>query len=558
MQPRNRSMVQQIWRMSGRPTNGVLTLVYASTNYEPIGVTMDEVDETYSETIWNLLVKKPGLTGIEIAKELGKHKSIINKHLYAHQNRFWKSEVGRPRWYVVDDEESRKPFKVNNGPDRGSTNFEVSDLRKWQEEALDAWIGENCCGMVEAVTGAGKTRFALAAVAHHLTKFPMGKAVVIVPSIELQQQWKREIDRCFSGMTVGRMGGGYSDTLKSCTILVAVVNKASTSQLGLSESEPGLLIVDECHTIATKSFRHGLEEQFVARLGISATIERGDGAEETILEPYFGRVVYSLGYRQALDFGFIAHMRVATIGVDLDPDTRSEYDGYTEAIGIAWSTLINKHGIPAEPYSRFMKEVSALSTGGTMSEGIAANNYLGAVRKRRKLVCEANGKLGVLRLMVDSIQNSNGTLVFSETIDGSDLVVNKLTELGVSIVQVHSSMTAKERTAAFTSFARGEVKAISAVKVIDQGIDVPEADLAIILATSKTRRQMIQRMGRVLRLKDDGRLARFALVYVRGTGEDPSEGAHSEFFGEVLAIADDSEDFSIDSAFDEITDFLSP
>lgn len=119
-------------------------------------------------------------------------------------------------------------------------------------------------------------------------------------------------------------------------------------------------------------------------------------------------------------------------------------------------------------------------------------------------------------------------------------------------------MKLQERSAAFTSFERGEVKAISAVKVIDQGIDVPEADLAIILATSRTRRQMIQRMGRVLRLKNDGRLARFALVYVRDTGEDPGQGAHSEFFGEVLAIADDSQDFSLDSPLDEMTDFLSP
>lgn len=521
-------------------------------------VFMDGEDGNSWKIVWNFLNENPGLTARKYAKLLGWDKTVLNRELHGHPLRYQKSDDGHHTWQVVRGEKSNKPAEAQNEVGPRSRKFEVGDLRKWQEEALNAWIDNNCRGMVEAVTGAGKTRFALAAVAYHLNKFPKGKAVVIVPSIELQQQWNREIRRSFSGVRIGLMGGGHSETLRSCTFLIAVTNSAGVKELGLSENEPGLLIADECHTLATTVFQRGLEDQFVARLGISATIERSDGAEELILEPYFGPVIYSLGYRQALDFGFIAHMRVATIGVELEPEIRSEYDGFTEAIGIAWSSLVNTHGIPAEPYSNFMKAVSALSSGGTMSEGIAANNYLGAVRKRRKLVCEANGKLDVLQLLADSIQNSNGTLVFSETIDGSNLVVAKLRKLGVGVVQVHSKMKLLERSAAFTSFERGEVKAISAVKVIDQGIDVPEADLAIILATSRTRRQMIQRMGRVLRLKDDGRLARFALIYVRDTGEDPNQGAHSEFFGEVIAIADDSQDFSLDSPLDEITDFLSP
>jgi RNA polymerase primary sigma factor len=336
---------------------------------------MDSEDENSWKVIWNFLNENPGLTARKYARLLGLDKTILNRELHRHPLRYQKSDDGHHTWTVVRTEKSNKPVKAHNELGPESRNFEVGDLRKWQEEALNAWIDNDCRGMVEAVTGAGKTRFALAAVAFHLKRFPKGKAVVIVPSIELQQQWDREIRRRFSGVHIGLMGGGHSGTLRSCTILIAVTNSAGVKELGLSEHEPGLLIADECHTLATTVFQRGLEDQFVARLGISATIERSDGAEEIILEPYFGPVVYSLGYRQALDFGFIAHMRVATIGVDLDPETRSEYDGFTEAIGVAWSTLVNTHGIPAEPYSKFMKAVSDLSTGGTMSEGIAANNW---------------------------------------------------------------------------------------------------------------------------------------------------------------------------------------
>lgn len=357
---------------------------------------MEGEDENSWKIVWNFLNENPGLTARKYAKLLGWDKTVLNRELHRHPLRYQKSDDGHHTWKVVRVEKSNKPAEAQNEVGPRSRKFEVGDLRKWQEEALNAWIDKNCCGMVEAVTGAGKTRFALAAVAHHLNRFSKGKAVVIVPSIELQQQWNREIRRYFSGIHIGMMGGGHSETLRTCTILIAITNTAGVKELGLGENEPGLLIADECHTLATTVFQHGLEDQFVARLGISATIERSDGAEELILEPYFGPVIYSLGYRQAIDFGFIAHMRVATIGVDLEPEIRSEYDGFTEAIGIAWSSLVNTHGIPAEPYSNFMKAVSALSSGGTMSEGIAANNYLGAVRKRRKLVCEANGKLDVL------------------------------------------------------------------------------------------------------------------------------------------------------------------
>ena len=67
---------------------------------------------------------------------------------------------------------------------------------------------------------------------------------------------------------------------------------------------------------------------------------------------------------------------------------------------------------------------------------------------------------------------------------------------------------------------------MSAPRVLDEGVDVPAADLAVIVGASRSRRQMIQRMGRILRRKSDGRLARLAVLFVEGTVEDPAAGAH--------------------------------
>jgi superfamily II DNA or RNA helicase len=76
-----------------------------------------------------------------------------------------------------------------------------------------------------------------------------------------------------------------------------------------------------------------------------------------------------------------------------------------------------------------------------------------------------------------------------------------------------------------------------APRVLDEGIDVPAADVALVLAAFRTRRQMVQRLGRVLRLKDDGGEARLVLAVAEGTAEDPDHGGHDGFLAEVRGVA---------------------
>ena len=107
----------------------------------------------------------------------------------------------------------------------------------------------------------------------------------------------------------------------------------------------------------------------------------------------------------------------------------------------------------------------------------------------------------------------------------------------VQATAIHSEHGTDERRDALDEFRDGVVSAICAPRILDEGIDVPDADLGVILAASRQRRQMIQRMGRVLRRKADGREARFAVVYVRGTAEEPESGAHKAFLEEITSVA---------------------
>jgi len=494
------------------------------------------------------------LTARELQTITGHDKSPINSVLYKYSEIFKKSDDQRPKWSLRQTDEAPESKILPSAVVRHARiSFE---LYEWQREALDAWIQNGKRGIVEAVTGAGKTRLALAAISDHLSS--AGKVAIVVPTIGLQEQWHMEVGKHFTDIKIGLLGGGSKGSLKTCDLLIAVANAAGMYDLGLSEDVVGLLVADECHHFAPPSFRRALEDHFDFRLGITATIERPDGGHWTVLAQYFGPVVFKIGYKRALADGIIARVRVATIGVKLRSDEQFLYDELTEQIGNSYGVLVNRFGLRGEPYQEFMEAVHKLAKDGTMQQGMAANRYIGGVTKRLALLCETPAKLEVLALLAPVIKNSQGTFLFTQTIKGAEDATEYLRNLGVNAVVIHAELSAGERKSVFELFSSGAVEAIASVHLLAQGIDVPEADFAIILAASKTRRQMIQRMGRILRPKADGRAARFAITYVRGTGEDPASGAHSAFLNEVLEVADETADFSASDDFDGLDDFLNP
>jgi Helicase conserved C-terminal domain len=113
-----------------------------------------------------------------------------------------------------------------------------------------------------------------------------------------------------------------------------------------------------------------------------------------------------------------------------------------------------------------------------------------------------------------------------------------LTSCGLRAGAMHSSLPARARAEVFDLFATGELQVLAAPRVLDEGVDVPAADVAVIIGASRSRRQIVQRMGRVLRRKADGRHARFVVVFVEDSVEDPSSGAHETFLDEVVNVAE--------------------
>jgi superfamily II DNA or RNA helicase len=417
---------------------------------------------------------------------------------------------------------------------------------------------------VEAVTGTGKTRVGMVAIREALAEG--GFVHVLVPTIDLQDQWCRELETLLPGLSIGRRGNDRADVFPRFRLIVSVVNSARDYAVGALPPS-SLLVADECHRYGADGNARALRDEFPRRLGLTATFARDDGGCEAFLAPYFGDTCFQMGYAQAIEDEVTAHFKVALVGVDFaTEEERQEYDAAAEQGGKARHWLISQKWAPAEPFGEFMKHVANLAGNDPVQRGNGdgysavgkAREYMKSFSTRRKLLASTTSKRDVLVELMGAVRAASRTIVFTESIDTANDTATLLRRHGIQAAAIHSKMTKPERKAILGQFARGEISAIAAPKVLDEGIDVPAADLAIIFATSKTRRQMVQRMGRVLRRKTDGRLARFIVLYVEDTTEDPGKGAHESFIGEIAdpAVAEEIRTFDSSDLLDDVVDFL--
>lgn len=474
-------------------------------------------------------------TVAELANRLGTSEQAVTSALFAGHGRF-RCDRGSPAyWSLASAPKGKKWAPLAPTPVAAVSPLGSLGLYPWQADALNAWDGHGCRGVVEAVTGTGKTMVGVAAALEELAR--RGQVLVLVPTVELQHQWVAQIEpRVPAGRRVGRLGGGADDTLVNCDVLVAVVNSARSADVRLIRPG-GLLVADECHRYGSAANQLALDPRFRRRLGLSATYARDDDGNLSWLDPYFGGTCFRLGYARAVADGVTARFTVTLIGVELSPPEQASYDELTEMVRRLRARLVNQLGIPAAPFEAFLRAVMVLADG--EGEGSsAARAYRQAMLERRRLLADTPAKHAGLELLAQAMTEADRTIVFTQSIAASERAAAMLSACGLRADVMHSRLVPSRRLDTIRRFAAGEIVVLAAPRVLDEGIDVPVADLAVIASASRSRRQMIQRMGRILRKKPDGRRARFAVLFVEGTVEDPRCGAHEAFFDEIIDVAD--------------------
>lgn len=337
--------------------------------------------------------------------------------------------------------------------------------RGWQVAALAEWERSNHRGIVSVVTGGGKTVFALSCI----NRIQPRATLIIVPTAALLEQWWEEAANYFDldldEINVVTRSLGF----RLGTINIAVLNTAA--KLAPKITEHGcLLIVDECHKAASEHFRTALQIKTIASLGLSATPERPyDEGLADVLIPALGPVIFSYDYAEALRDGVIVPFELRNIVFDLEKDRQDEYDKLSKAI----ARSINQHGSEAEEtIALFLKRARVL------------NLSVNRIRLALKLVANNRGKR---------------TLIFHEDIEACNLIHAVLSENGVKAGVYHSKMKVRARAAILREYRKGEIDVLVTCRALDEGFNVPETELGIIAASTATRRQRIQRLGRVVR-----------------------------------------------------------
>ncbi len=370
--------------------------------------------------------------------------------------------------------------------------------------------------MVQAVTGTGKSRVGVEAAREALRDDC--SVVVCVPTVELVEQWIRSL-KALGVPRVGRIAGEKRATLATHDVIVGTVQSLYRDPPQRYDGKV-LLIADECHRYGAREWSAILHDTYRRRLGLTATFERSDDGLTTLLHYFGGGPVFDIDFSRAIEEGVIAHYNVKLVGVSLAPSERSIYDEADRVLSECRQELV-MDGVSLEPFGVFMHEVAQIADDQTwhpLQE--AARRYLKEFSRRAEVVSNAQAKFEVMDHISPLIGSSNGALVFTRRVDTSEDLAARLVATGVAAKPIHSDLTRTERQERMAELRRGSIKALVAPTVLDEGVDVPEIDVAVVMGGSKSRRQMIQRMGRVLRLKKSGGRATFVVVYAKNTVED--------------------------------------
>jgi superfamily II DNA or RNA helicase len=406
--------------------------------------------------------------------------------------------------------------------------------------------------VIEAVTASGKPDVAIAAAADAVRR---GRFVlVLVPSRVLMEQWHGRLTAALPHARIGRLGDSGRDGPADCEVLVATRHSAAAYRPAPGAAG-GLLIADECHGLGGRTLRRAMLPQYEERLGLTATLERSDDGVTDLLLPYFGGICHRYGFEQGIADGVCARPRVAFVGVALSAQERADYVAIEQRLVSARNHLRQIRDMPLEPFGDFMAAVAHLAERDAGPDGRAARDYLDVFSKRRQIVAQTSGKYELLGDLAPAIKDAEGALVFTETVRAANHAINRL-DPHVAVDLITGSTGRARRREILDDLRDRRLDAVAAPRVLDEGIDVPDANLGVVMSASRTRRQMVQRMGRILRRKRAGVAARFVIMFAKDTLEDPANRVERDgFLDEIERISEATGVFD-GARFDELGAFL--
>jgi superfamily II DNA or RNA helicase len=359
-----------------------------------------------------------------------------------------------------------------------SPTFELTP-RPYQEEAIDAWAKQGGRGVIVLPTGAGKTVVALMAAAR------LGlRTLVVAPTIELLHQWRAALSERL-GYPLDEVGivGGGKRSVRDLTVIT--YDSAAMPHRRLDGF--GLLIVDEVHHLPARAYRSiAGKVNAPFRLGLSATPERSDDGHEA-LDHLVGPIVYRKSAAELSRDQHIAAYTEKRVFVDLTADERFRYDQLMAEY--KWYLATHRAYLGGRPETLFVELIRR------SGQDPAARAALRAHHQARLIALNAEAKLAKVSDLLAKHQTDK-VIVFSEYNAMVDILSERLL-----LPAITYRTPLPERRRVLDRFRSGDYAKLVTGRVLNEGVDVPDANVAIVVSGSSATREYIQRLGRVLRPK---------------------------------------------------------
>jgi superfamily II DNA or RNA helicase len=350
-------------------------------------------------------------------------------------------------------------------------------LRDYQQRALDNWLRAGLRGCVVLPTGSGKTIVGIKAI-----EKSNAASLVVVPTLDLMDQWTINLSKYFPNVRIGNLGGG-TDDIQPITVSTYDSAYVRASFLGNKFS---LVIFDEVHHLAALGYRT-IAEQMAApyRLGLTATIEREDELHKD-LPKLVGEVVFQASPDELAREKHLASYEIERRMVEMLPDELEEYRRNMSIYQQCMKKLsFQRYAISLE------KLIMMSGRNRTAREALLARN------RAMNVALNSRAKIEELREILAENKGAK-TIIFTQ----HNSLVHEISDRFFIPFMTHKTIK-DERQDVLKGFKEGRYMAIVTSKVLDEGVDIPDAELGVILSGTGSAREFIQRLGRLLRPKPD-------------------------------------------------------
>ena len=439
--------------------------------------------------------------GTLILEDAEENDFIPNAFVWDERTKQFRAPAYKYRDVIIDFVRSKTVYEDEA---KKYNNFDFAQKiplkpRPYQNESIENWKKNNRCGVIVLPTGAGKTHVATMAI-----EMCGRQTLVIVPTLDLMNQWYDTLLATFNA-EIGLIGGGFYE-IGAITVTTYASAFRHQERIG---NQFGLVIFDECHHLPSEGYKYAAEFAIAPfRLGLTATPERTDGGEDN-LEEIVGKFVYRLE-AQEIAGEYLADYVVERIEVDLSDKEREAYSKEREI----YLNFRRKMNLPygQDGWRMFLIQ-SAKSEDGRRA--------MKAYRNYKKIALGTDSKLNILQELLKR-HKKDKTLIFTQE---NEMVYQISNDYLIPAITHQTNV--KERRFWLKAFNNGEVLALATSKVLNEGVNIPDASVAIILSGSGSTREHIQRLGRILRKKEDKQAILYEVV-ARDTTEEYTSKKRSD------------------------------